>query len=85
MAYDFLHWKLSHALSSLTTGQRIVSKEYQRLHKGEFRFDELPVHLNSYNASRSITVGEDAMRVTSRVKYESKIKRLLGFVLLCND
>ena len=63
MACDFLHWNLSHALSSLTTGQRIASKEYQCLHEGEFQFDELLVHLNSCNASKTITVGEDGMRV----------------------
>ena len=57
LTYQFLYCNLPEALPSLRTVQRIVSCEYQPLHKGEFRYDELLVHLNSYNAPMVVAVG----------------------------
>ena len=61
------HQNLPHALPSLRTVQCIVSKEYRPLHEGEFQFDELLVHINAYNVSKVIIVGEDATRMTVRL------------------
>ena len=60
IAYDFLHRNMPEAIPSLRTVQRVVAQEYQTLHEGVFRFDELLSQLDSYNASKVITIGEDA-------------------------
>ena len=49
-----------------------------------FRFDELEKHLNSYDAPKVVTVGEDATRLVKRVDYDSETDRLVGFVLPCD-
>ena len=85
LTYQFLYRNLPEALPSLRTVQRIVSCEYQPPHEGEFRYDELLVHLNSYSAPMVVAVGEDATRLVSRVEYDNETNRLVGFVLPCND
>ena len=85
MAYEFLHTNLPNAIPSLRTVQRIVSNEYQPLHEGEFRFNALLLHLQTYNATKIITVGEDATRVITRVDYDNETNRLVGFVLSCDE
>ena len=60
IVYDFLHRNMPEAIPSLRTVQRVVAQEYQTLHEGVFRFDELLSHLDSYNARKVITIGEDA-------------------------
>ena len=85
MAYEFLHKNLPTALPSLRTVQRIVRNEYHLLHEGEFRFDDLLAHINSYKTAKVVSIGEDATRVISRVDYDSETNKLVGFVLPCND
>ena len=53
---------------------------YKPFHKGQFHFDELLQHLESYNASKIVSIGEDT-RVISRIDYDSQTNRLVGFVL----
>lgn len=60
MAYNFVYRNLPEAIPSLRTVQRIVSDDYKPLHEGVFRFQELLSHLNSYNACKAVTIGEDA-------------------------
>ena len=85
MTYDFLHRNLSDALPSLRTVQHTVSDNYEPVHEGKFRFDDLLQHLESYNASKIVSIGEDATRVISRVDYDSETNRLVGFVLPCSN
>jgi len=49
------------------------------------RFDELLVHLNSYNASKTISLGEDTTRAMTRIEYDSETNKLVGFMLPCDD
>ena len=60
------------ALPSLRSVQRSVHNEYLIIHEGQFRFDELLVHLNRYNSPKVITIGEDATRLIARVDYDSE-------------
>ena len=69
------------ALSSLRTFQRIVHNEYEVMHEGEFRFDQLLNHINSYKCARVIVIGEDATRLVARIDYDPETNRLVGFVL----
>ena len=85
MAYEFLHRNLPTALPSLRTVQRIVHNEYHHLHEGDFRFDDLLAHLNSYKTAKVVSIGEDATRVISRVDYDSETNKLVGFVLPCDE
>ena len=85
IAYDFLHRNMPEAIPSLRTVQRVVAQEYHTLHEGVFRFDKLLSHLDSYNASKVITIGEDATRLVSRVEYDKEKDRLVGFVLPSDD
>ena len=73
------------AIPSLRTVQRNIAAEYSPLQEGTFRFDELLEHLQSFKASKVVTLGEDSTRVVSRVQYDSETNKLVGFVLPCND
>jgi len=39
----------------------------------------------SYNAAKVVSLREDATLVVSRVEYDGKTDKLVGFVLPCND
>ncbi len=84
-AYSFLQQNLRHALPSMRTIQRSVYSEYKTMNEGEFRFDELVVHLSQHKAPKVITVGEDATRVIARVQYDCETNRCVGFVLPLNE
>ena len=51
------------------------------MNEGEFRFDQLANHINSYKCARVIVIGEDATRLVARVDYNPETNRLVGFVL----
>ena len=84
VAYSFIQQNMPQALPSLRSVQRSVHNEYLIIHEGQFRFDELLVHLNRYNSPKVITIGEDATRLIARVDYDSETNRLVGFVLPLN-
>eukprot|EP00731_Ephydatia_muelleri_P001762 Em0001g1762a len=81
LAYSFVHQNMPQALPSLRTVQRIVHHEYEVMNEGEFRFDQLANHINSYKCARVIVIGEDATRLVARVDYDPETNRLVGFVL----
>ena len=81
LAYSFVHQNMPQSLPSLKTVQRIVHNEYEVMHEGEFRFDQLLNHINSYKCARVIVIGEDATRLVARVDYDPETNRLVGFVL----
>ena len=81
LAYSFVHQTMPQALPSLRTVQRIVHNEYEVMNEGEFRFDQLANHINSYKCARVIVIGEDATRLVARVDYDPETNRLVGFVL----
>lgn len=85
MAYNFFCQNLPEALPCLRTVQRMVSSEYCKINKGEFRFDDLLKHIDMYKAPKVISVGEDATRVISKVQYDSDTNRMVGFVLPCDN
>ena len=84
-AYNFLHENMPQALPSLRTIQRVVQSEYKHIGEGEFRFDDLVVHLESYGAQKVVAIAEDATRVIARADYDYETDRVVGFVLPCND
>jgi len=47
-------------------------------------FDELLAHLNSYGATKTIAIAEDATRVIARAQYDQETDRVVGFVLPCD-
>ena len=51
------------------------------IQEGEFRFDALLKHLESYGASKFVAIGEDATLVISMVDYDIEAKKLVGLVL----
>ena len=73
------------ALPSLRTIQRVVQSEYKDIGEGEFRFDDLDVHLESYGAQKVVAIPEDATRVIAKADYDYETDRVVGFVLPCND
>ena len=44
------------------------------IQEGEFQFDALLKHLESYSASKFVAIGEDATLVISRVDYDIEAK-----------
>ena len=49
-AYNFLQRNIPDGLPCLRTVQRTIRSEYKPMREGEFLFDDLLNHLNSYNA-----------------------------------
>ena len=84
LAYDFLQQNLHQALPSLRTIQRVVHAHYKTINEGEFDYDGLVCHIAQYKTTKMVTIGEDATRVISRVEYDSKTNRCVGFVLPLN-
>ena len=85
MAYRFLQTNLATAIPSLRSVQRIITRDYKTFIEGDFRFEDLLDHLNSFNAAKIVTIGEDATRIIGRVEYDSDTNKLVGFVLPCNS
>ena len=81
LAYEFLHQNMPEALPSLRTVQTIVQSEYSVVHEGVFRFDKLLEHIQLHKSSKYVSIGEDATRIISRVDYDHKTNRCVGFVL----
>jgi len=69
------------ALPSLSPVQREAAKQFNPLSDGEFAFDQLSVHLKSYNVPRIVSISEDATRVITRIEYDPNSNKLVGFVL----
>ena len=84
-AYNFMHENMPHALPSLRTVQRIIHSGYRPISEGEFRFDELVVHLHNFDADKVVAIAEDATRVIARADYDNESDRVVGFVLPCDD
>ena len=84
-AYTFIHNNMPQALPSLRTVQRFVAKDYQPIHEGVFRFDELLNHLIAFKCPKIVSIGEDATRVIKKVQYDVESDKLVGFVLPCCD
>ena len=85
MAYNFIQKNMDAALPSLRTVQRLFHKDHRPFIEGEFRFDDLLVHLNKYEAVRLVSVSEDATRLIARVEYDNDSDKLVGFVLPCDS
>ena len=74
---------LPQALPSLRNTQNIVRSGYKTINEGKFRFNELAAHITSQQkAPNTVTIGEDATRVVSRVKFDAQTNCCVGFVLL---
>ena len=63
----------------------MINSEYCNINEGEFRFDDLLKHIALYKVPKVISVGEDATRLISKVQYDSKTNRMVGFVLPCDN
>ena len=75
---------MPNGLPCLCTVQRIIHSDYKSIAEGEFLFDELFAHLNSYGATKAIAIAEDATRVIARAQYDQETDRVVGFVLPCD-
>jgi len=72
---------MAEAIPSLSTVKHIVHNDYHHIGEGEFRFDSLLSYLEDSGIPKVISIGEDATRVISRVEYDNKTNRCVGFVL----
>ena len=78
--YEFLVANLGSSLPSVSTVQRLVSKE-KKLCEGEFDFDELVKHLKRFNAPFIVNVHLDDTRIIHRIEYDSKSDTFVGFCM----
>ena len=85
IAYNFLHKNMPECLPSLRTVQRLVHTTYTYHMEGVFHFKGLEEHLKLYNATKIISISEDATRLIGRVDYDKETDKLVGFVLPSND
>lgn len=63
------------------TIQSVIHSKYTRIEEGEFRFNELVVHLEKHNLPKVVTISEDGTRVIKKVEYDPSTNRCVGFVL----
>ena len=85
LAYELIQQNMPEALPCVRTVQSAIHSEYETMHEGVFRFDELRRHLDQYNAPLCISIAEDATRVIGRVDYDRETDRCVGFVLPSNE
>ncbi len=81
LAYEFMHHNMPQAFPSLRTVQNIIQLEYSMIHEGMFRFNKLLEHVKVHKLSTYVSIAEDATRIISRVDYDPKTNRCVGFVL----
>ena len=81
LAYEFMHHNMPQAFPSLRTVQNIIQLEYSMIHEGVFRFNKLLEHVKLHKSSTYVSIAEDATRIISRVDYDPKTNRCVGFVL----
>ena len=78
--YEMLQSNLGFALPSLSTVQKLISRE-KKLKEGDFHFDELVEHLNKFNSPLVVNVHLDDTRIIHRIDYDSTTDVYVGFVL----
>ena len=67
--YQLLHKNMPEALDSLPTVQREAAKQVNPPSEWEFAFfDQLSVHLESYNSPRIVSISEDATGVITYIE-----------------
>ena len=81
MSYQLIQANMPEALPSLRLVQNIIHTQYKHINEGVFRFDDALAHLIRHKAVLNITVSEDATRITSRIDYDVRSDRCIGFVL----
>lgn len=69
------------ALPSITTINRFVEDNRTAVEEGEFDFKDLPMYFEKINLAKIIWIAEDHTRVKSKIEYNSKINKVVGFVL----
>ena len=81
MAYEFIHKNLPQAMPSVRTIQSTIHSQYTHIEEGDFRFDQLSLHLEKHHLPRIVTISEDGTRIIKRVEYDPRTNRCVGFVL----
>lgn len=77
LAYETIQKKL-------TSVNRYIKSANCRIIEGVLRSGELLLYLKEQNLPLTVSISEDATRITGRVQYDSSTKQLIGFTLQLN-
>lgn len=81
LLYETLHANLGNSLPSISTLNRFLATNRQSLEEGEIDFEGLLGYLTKINLPKIVWIAEDATRVTSKIEYNSKSNKVVGFTL----
>lgn len=81
LLYETLHANLGNSLPSISTLNRFLATNRQSLEEGEIYFEGLLGYLTKRNLPKIVWIAENATRVTSKIKYNSKSNKVVGFTL----
>ena len=82
--YELLLANLGCALPSITSIQRMITCT-QKICEGEFQFDQLLQHLQSFHSPLFVNIHLDDTRIIHRIEYDPVTDRFVGFCLPLND
>lgn len=85
MAYDTIQRNFECAIPSLSSTNRYIRKNNQRISEGVVRSQELLQYLRDRNLPLVVSLSEDGTKITSKVQYDPFINELVGFVLPIDD
>jgi len=68
-------------LPSISILNRYLYNKRRYIEEGEIDFNGLMQHLKERNASKIIWIAEDVTRITEKIKYDSRLNKVLGLVL----
>ena len=81
LLYETLYANLPKSLPSITTLNRYLTNNREPIEEGEFDFEGLAQFLDSRNLPKIIWVAEDGTRVNSKIEYNERANKVVGFVL----
>lgn len=81
LAYETLHANFPLSLPSVSTVNRFITDNGPQIIEGTMRSNELLQYLRSRNLPLTVSISEDATRITAKISYDPHTNQLVGFAL----
>ncbi|VEN46405.1 unnamed protein product [Callosobruchus maculatus] len=81
LLYETIYANLKNCVPSISTLNRYLESERHCIQEGDLDLVGLKKHLEERGISKLIWISEDATRIKTKIEYDPKTNKLLGFVL----
>ncbi|XP_031354871.1 uncharacterized protein LOC116179261 [Photinus pyralis] len=85
LLYETLEANLKNALPAISTLNRYVDQNKNKIQEGEFDYDGLKLFLENRKLPKYVWISEDATRITGKIEYDSTTNKVIGFVMPLKD